>query len=609
MILAHKIALDPAPEQAIYFARAAGTARFAWNWALGRWQEEYALWKEYQCGPKPSETSLRRELNALKPEAFPWMLEVTKNAPQQAIKNLGTAFKNFFEGRAKYPRFKKKGVSHDSFRADPGPDKLHPNAVEVDGKRIKLPVIGWVKMREAVRFDGKIKSAIVSRTADRWFVSLSVEVDHTIPIRETQVAGGVSSVDETKPQGVFCGYDIEFSEPEVRKTGSQTQDCQPCDAERKAACEMAMRVRMRRHDNGVCLRSKSGDDNALRVHESRARTSNDRKPGGQEVIPTGWTPPGIQHLEGHDPTLHQPQEPKLSPLRRKGDRGMSSMEEQLRPVLPRCGSYSSGAGNRPDQQRRGIRAGECPGDDAQHQHGQCASSVGTPKQGQERQVPIRFGGVDLGVKALATLSDGTTIEGPKALRRNLKMLRRRSRAHSRKVKGSANRRKSAARLARLHARIANVRQDALHKATTRIVEQFDVIGIEDLNVRGMMANGKLSRAVADVGMFEFRRQIEYKAAMQGARVVVANQWYPSSKTCSDCGCIHSSLTLSDREWVCDDCGVIHDRDHNAAINLKNMAASSAATACGAIRSGVGLAAKTKRIAVKQEPTHGIFVHV
>jgi len=192
------------------------------------------------------------------------------------------------------------------------------------------------------------------------------------------------------------------------------------------------------------------------------------------------------------------------------------------------------------------------------------------------------------VKALATLSDGTAIEGPKALRRNLKMLRRRSRAHSRKVKGSANRRKSAARLARLHARIANVRQDALHKATTEIVRRFDVIGIEDLNVRGMMANGKLSRAVVDVGMFEFRRQLEYKAAMQGTHVVVLDQWYPSSKTCSACNHIHAGLTLSHREWTCDGCGVIHNRDHNAAINLKNMAASSAVTACGAIRSGVDL---------------------
>ena len=133
----------------------------------------------------------------------------------------------------------------------------------------------------------------------------------------------------------------------------------------------------------------------------------------------------------------------------------------------------------------------------------------------------------------------------------------------------------------------------------------------------MMANGKLSRAVADVGMFEFRRQLEYKAAMQGARIVVANQWYPSSKTCSDCGYIYTRLILSDREWICDGCGVIHDRDHNAAINLRNaaaplgaaMAGSSSVTACGAIRSGVGLAAKTKRIAVKQEPVHGIFAHV
>lgn len=609
MILAHKIALDPNEEQAIYFARSCGVSRFAWNWALAHWQQEYALWREYRCGPKPSEASLRRELNALKAEAFPWMTEVTKNAPQQAIKNLGAAFKNFFAGRAKYPRFKKKGVSHDSFRADSGTDKQHPNAVEVDGKRVKLPIIGWVKMREAVRFIGQIKSAIVSRVADRWFVSLTVEVDHTPPVRETQAAGGVFRVDGTKPQGVFCGHDIEFSEPEVRKTGSQAQDCQPCDAERKATCKMAVRVRVRRNDNGVCIRSESGDDHALRVHESCARTSNDRKQGCQEILPTGWATPGIQHLEGHDPTLHKSQEPKLSPLRRKGDRGMSSMEGQLRPVLSGCGSDPSWSGNRPDQQRRGIRAGECPGDDAQHQHGQRASSVGTPEQGRERQVPIRFGGVDLGVKALATLSDGSTIEGPKALRRNLKALRRCSRALSRKVKGSANRRKSAARLARLHARIANVRQDALHKATTEIVRKFTVIGIEDLNVRGIMANHCLALAIADIGAFEFRRQLEYKAPMNSARVAVANRWFPSSRLCSACGHLHAGLTLSDREWTCDGCGAVHDRDHNASVNLANMAASSAATACGAGSSGLDLAIKTKLPAVKQEPTHGTFVHV
>jgi putative transposase len=191
LILAHKIALDPKQDQAMYFARACATSRFAWNWALAEWQRQYAEWREYCCGPKPSEACLRRQLNALKPDAFPWMMEVTKNAPQQAIKNLGTAFKNFFEGRAKYPKFKKKGKSRDSFRADNGPDKQHPNAVDVDGKRIKFPVIGWVRMRETVRFAGKIKSAIVSRVADRWFVSLSIEVDHIPPVRENQVAGGI----------------------------------------------------------------------------------------------------------------------------------------------------------------------------------------------------------------------------------------------------------------------------------------------------------------------------------------------------------------------------------------------------------------------------------
>jgi hypothetical protein len=141
--------------------------------------------------PKPSEASLRRDLNAIKGDAFPWIGEVTKNAPQQAIKNLGVAFKNFFDGRAKYPTFKKKGVSSDSFRADNGTDKQHRNAVEVDGRRVKLPVIGWIRMRESVRFTGNIKSVTVSRVADRWFASFTVEIGHPAPVRETQAAVGV----------------------------------------------------------------------------------------------------------------------------------------------------------------------------------------------------------------------------------------------------------------------------------------------------------------------------------------------------------------------------------------------------------------------------------
>ena len=209
---------------------------------------------------------------------------------------------------------------------------------------------------------------------------------------------------------------------------------------------------------------------------------------------------------------------------------------------------------------------------------------------------------------MATLSDGTVIAGPKALRKHLKKLKRLSRAHSRKVKGSANRLEILYATARLHAHIANIRSDSVHKATTQIVRKFSIIGIEDLNVRGMMANGKLSRAIADIGMFEFRRQLDYKALMQAARLVVADRWFPSSKMCNCCEAIHSSLALSDRSWTCTECGVVHDRDHNASNNLKDMAASSAVTACGATRSGHDLAVRTKRVAVKQEPKREIFAH-
>ena len=136
-------------------------------------------------------------------------------------------------------------------------------------------------------------------------------------------------------------------------------------------------------------------------------------------------------------------------------------------------------------------------------------------------------GVDLGIKALATLSDDAPpVESPKALRRNLKKLKRLSRSLGRKIKGSANRRKAKVKIARLHARIANVRGDALHKLTTDLVRRFDIIGIEDLNVRGMMANGHFARAVADVGMSEFGRQLTYKAAMTGASIAVADSLVP-----------------------------------------------------------------------------------
>jgi len=183
-------------------------------------------------------------------------------------------------------------------------------------------------------------------------------------------------------------------------------------------------------------------------------------------------------------------------------------------------------------------------------------------------------GVDLGIKTLASLSDGRSIENPKALRKNLKKLKRLGRSHSRKVKGSANRKKATRKLARMHARIARIRSNALHQATTQIVAKTKpsearpaVIVIENLNVSGMLKNRKLSRAIADVGLYEFRRQLTYKAEQSGSSINVVSRWYPSSKTCSSCGWIDEDQTLADRIFICEKCGIVLDRDLNAALNL------------------------------------------
>jgi putative transposase len=210
------------------------------------------------------------------------------------------------------------------------------------------------------------------------------------------------------------------------------------------------------------------------------------------------------------------------------------------------------------------------------------------------------------VSALATLSTGEMTPGPKAHKALLERLRRLSRSLSRKEKGSANRKKAKAKLAKLHARIAAIRSDALHKLTTDLTRRFHTIGIEDLNVRGMMANRHLARSIADMSFFEFRRQLEYKAAMRGGHVVVADRFYASSKTCSACGHKRETLPLSVREWTCSACGSTHDRDVNAAINLKNMAVSSTVAACGEEGSGPTRKRRTKPASLKQEVS---FDHV
>lgn len=396
MLIAHKIALDPNNAQASYLTHACGVARFAYNWALAEWKRQYDAWKADNSLPKPSQAALRRQLNAIKREQFPWMLEVTKCAPQMAIIQLGQAFQNFFAGRARYPRFRKKGVQ-DRFT-------LTNDQFDIDGCRIRIPNLGWVRMRETLRFTGKILSATISRVADRWFVSIVVDTEDLSHLPKTENQGAV--------------------------------------------------------------------------------------------------------------------------------------------------------------------------------------------------------GVDLGVSSLATLSTGESIPGPKPHKALLGRLRRLSRSLSRKAKGSANRRKAKAKLAKLHARIANIRSDALHKLTSDLTRRFHTIGIENLSVRGMVRNRHLARSIADMGFFEFRRQLEYKAAMRGGQIVVADRFYASSKTCSACGKKLDELPLSVREWACPSCGVVHDRDVNAAINLKNMAVSSTVSACGEAGSGSGRKARVKPASMKQEVSFG-----
>jgi len=392
MMLAHRIALDPNNVQKTYLSRAAGVARFAYNWALSEWKSQYEAWKLDNTQAKPTQQSLRRQLNAIKREQFPWMLEVTKNAPQMAIIQLGQAFKNFFAGRARYPQFRKKGV-HDRFT-------LTNDQFNVEGSRIRIPNLGWVRMRETVRFTGKIMSATISRIADTWYVSLAIDVTDN------------SHLPEAENQGVV--------------------------------------------------------------------------------------------------------------------------------------------------------------------------------------------GVDLGVLALATLSTGESITGPKPHKALLGRLRRLSRSLSRKKKGSNNRNKAKIKLSTLHARVACIRADALHKLTTDLTRRFHTIVIEDLNVKGMVKNRHLARSIVDQGFFEFRRQLNYKSDMRGGQIIVADRWFASSKTCSACGHKLDVLPLSVRQWTCPACGVPHERDVNAAQNLRNLAVSSTVSACEEEGSGLDRKFQVKPASAKQE---------
>lgn len=175
-------------------------------------------------------------------------------------------------------------------------------------------------------------------------------------------------------------------------------------------------------------------------------------------------------------------------------------------------------------------------------------------------------GIDLGINRLATLSNGERIPNPKHLCAKLKKLARLGRVLSRRKKGSGRWNRQRLKVARFHSHVADARKDYLDKLTTGLVRRFDVLVIEDLNVRGMAANEKLARAVGDAGLGMFRKMLEYKAAWYGKEIKVVDRWFPSSKRCHCCGFVVKKLPLSVREWDCQ-CGAHHDRDENAAKNI------------------------------------------
>lgn len=177
-------------------------------------------------------------------------------------------------------------------------------------------------------------------------------------------------------------------------------------------------------------------------------------------------------------------------------------------------------------------------------------------------------GLDMGIKSFAVSSDGVEYPNHKYLARSQKKLARLQRQLSRKTKGSNRREKARLQVARLHEHIANQRRDMLHKLSTDLIRQYDVICIEDLAPKNMARNHRLAKSISDVSWGEFRRQLTYKAEWYGREVVVVDRFYPSSQLCSSCGAQWSGTKdLSVRRWTCPECGANHDRDINAAKNI------------------------------------------
>jgi putative transposase len=334
MIKAHKIRLNPTEEQAVYFAKAAGTARFVWNWALAEWH------RHYEAGEKPTALKLKKQFNEIRREQFPWTWEVTKNASDQPFLDLGKAFTAFFAGKAHRPKFKSKKRSKPSFY-------LANDQFELKDHHVWIPKLGWVNLSEHLRFTGKVTGARVTKTADWWFISITVEVP----------------------------------------------DAQP-------------------------------------VHKKAAV------------------------------------------------------------------------------------------------------------------------GIDVGLNRLATLSTGEEYENQAFLKTARKTLRQANKRLHRGKLGSKNREKARRQVARLHYRIPCLRDDVLHKRTTRLANSYGIIGIENLNLKGLLKNRRLARSFSDASLGKLLTLLTSKVEPRGGQVIKIGRFFPSRKTCHCCGWKWEAMTLKDRVFVC-----------------------------------------------------------
>ena len=360
MLKTHQIALDTNNVQATQFAQHCGYARVAYNHVLADFKNGLAN------GEWRSHIELNKRFNAVKREQYEWCDELNQRAAHNAIYfNFQDAVKRWKAGESRFPKFKKRS-RRQSFQADAG-----RGTTIIEGKRIKLPKIGWVRLCQKLRHLGTVVKVVISKTAHRWFASITVDT----------------------------------------------------------------------FDN--------------------------------DTIP------------------------------------------------------------------------------------------------DNRHLPIV--GIDVGINHLAVTSEGVYHENPKALKRYERKLKRLQRQLSRQQKGSRNWHKTKAKLAKLHYRITSIRQDVHHKVTTAIVNGASRIGIESLNVAGMLKNHRLAKALSDASLSSFLSMLTYKAERIGVKIVEAETFYPSSKTCSACSAVNSDLSLSDRTYHCSECGHNQDRDLNAAINLRNVA--------------------------------------